>query len=253
MKLDNTPQGVVAGSIPLFAGHPAHELLPISGIQRTVDELWRGGSVDRLFDYGDERGNPDLVTFLVDRLNRVEGLGISRENLMIIGGSTWGVSMISGLLTAAGDTILEDAPSYRDALHIFRDQRLALLDIPIDAGGIVVEALERKLETLAEAGRSPKFYYVVPNFQNPTGITMPEERRRAVIELSRRYGFVIVEDDVYCDIRFGEALPASFFALAGGENVLRMGTFSKTLAPGLRVGWLLGSPIGSRSSLAAAC
>ena len=241
MILENTPQGVVAGSIPLFAGHPSHDLLPIAGVRRTVESVWRGGNVTRLFDYGDEQGNPQLVDFLVERLNRVESLGISRDNLMIIGGSTWGVDMISDQLTRAGDVVLVDAPSYRDALHIFRDHHLELRDIAIDADGVIVEDMERTLRALAEGGRAPKFYYVVPNFQNPSGITMPESRRRAIIELSRRYGFAIVEDDVYNDIRFGDPSPPSFYALAGGENVLRLGTFSKTLAPGLRIGWLVAS------------
>lgn len=241
MKLENTPQGVVAGSIPLFAGHPSHELLPIAGVQRAVESVWRGGDVTRLFDYGDEQGNPQLIEFLVERLQRNELLSISRENLMIIGGSTWGVDMISGQLTRPGEIVLVDAPSYRDALHIFRDHHLDIRDIAIDEDGAIVAEMERTLRALADAGRAPKFYYVVPNFQNPSGITMPEARRSAIIELSRRYGFVIVEDDVYNDIRFGDDLPPSFYALADGENVLRLGTFSKTLAPGLRMGWLIAS------------
>ena len=223
MILDNTPQGVVAGSIPLFAGHPAHDLLPIAGVQRTVDAVLRGRSVTQLFDYGVERGNPQLVDFLVERIGRVESLDISRENLMVIGGSTWGVDMIADQMTQVGDIVLVDAPSYRDALHIFRDHRLAMCDVPIDEGGIIVAEMERRLQELAARGQVPKFYYVVPNFQNPSGITMPEDRRRDIIELSRRYGFVIVEDDVYNDISFQDELPPSFYALAGGENVLRMG------------------------------
>ncbi len=241
MIMDITPQGVVAGSIPLFAGQPAQDLLPIAGIQRTLDTVWRGRGVAQLFLYGVERGNPQLIDFLVERLGRVESLEISRDNLMIIGGSTWGVDMIADQMTQAGDIILVDAPSYRDALHIFRDHRLAMYDVPIDEGGIIVAEMERKLRELAGRGQIPKFYYVVPNFQNPSGITMPEDRRRDIIELSRRYGFVIVEDDVYKDISFQGELPPSFYALAGGENVLRMGTFSKTLAPGFRIGWLIAS------------
>ena len=183
-----------------------------------------------------------LVDFLAERLNHDEDLGISRENLMIIGGSTWGVNMISGMLASAGDVVLVDAPSYRDALHIFRDQRLELCALPIDAEGVIPREMERALERLAAEGRRPKFYYVVPNFQNPTGITLPEARRRAILALSRRYGFAIVEDDVYCEIRFGAELPPSCFALDRAADVLRLGTFSKTLAPGLRIGWLVGSP-----------
>ena len=238
--LQSAPQGVVPGSIPLFAGHPAHELLPDAGIARALDSVWQSPERRRLFDYGAEQGNPDLIDFLVERLRRVERLDISDQNLMIIGGSTWGVDMICDHLTRAGDSVLVDAPSYRDALHIFRDHHLDIHAVPIDEGGIVIDRLEQTLQQLAAQNRLPKIYYVVPNFQNPSGITMSRQRRQAVIDLSRRFSFAIVEDDVYSDIRFAGDLPPSFYGLAGGDNVLRLGTFSKTLAPGLRVGWLIG-------------
>ena len=241
MNPADTPQGVVAGSIPLFAGHPSLDLLPVDALQRVIAAAWQDSSVARFLNYGDEQGNPRLIDFLVERLNRREDLAISRENLMIIGGSTGGVGMIAQRLTTPGDAILVDAPSYRDALHIFRDHGLEMRSAPIDDDGIIVAELERNLRELAANGKTPRFYYVVPNFQNPSGIVMAVERRRAVIELSRDYGFAIVEDDVYSDLRFkGDPLP-SFYELAGGENVLRLGTFSKTLAPGLRIGWLIAS------------
>ena len=241
MDSQSSPQGVVAGSIPLFAGHPAHELLPISTVRRLVDSIWSQPDVVRLFNYGDEQGNRQLIDFLAARLQRSEHLAVCHENLMIIGGSTWGVEMITHHLTGPGDTILVDAPSYRDALHIFRDAKLDVQSIAIDAGGVIVDEMEGRLRDLAARGRPPKFYYVVPNFQNPTGITLSRERRQAIVDLSSAYGFAIVEDDVYRDIRFADDLPPSFYALSRGENVLRLGTFSKTLAPGLRIGWLIGS------------
>ena len=240
MGAQSTPQGVVAGSIPLFAGHPAHELLPISTVRPLVDAIWSQPDVLRLFNYGNEQGNQQLIDFLAARLQRSENLPICRENLMIIGGSTWGVDMITHHLAAPGDTIMVDAPSYRDALHIFRDAKLDVQSAAIDAGGVIVDDMDRRLRDLASRQRSPKFYYVVPNFQNPTGITLGTERRQAIVDLSKKYGFVIVEDDVYRDIRFVDDLPPSFYALSRGEKVLRLGTFSKTLAPGLRIGWLIG-------------
>lgn len=237
-----TPQGVVPGSIPLFAGHPAYDLLPIDDIRSIMETIWDRPDVSRLFNYGHEQGNPQLIEFLVERFNNEEALVIGSDNLMIIGGSTWGVDMITHQLTAPGDAILVDAPSYRDALHIFRDQRLYLQAIPIDDGGVIVAEMEGRLRALVAQGRSVKFYYVVPNFQNPTGITLSRARREAIIDLSKRYGFVIMEDDVYRDIRFVDALPPSFYALAAGKQVLRLGSFSKTLAPGMRIGWLMASP-----------
>lgn len=238
----NTPQGVVAGSIPLFAGHPAPDLLPIADIQHALDAAWGQPGVAQMFNYGDEQGNRRLIDFLVERLNRDESLDISRGHLMIVGGSTWGVSMITRHLTQAGDLILVDAPSYRDALHIFRDGHLEMAAVPVDDDGAVVEAMERRLQTGKAMNRLPKFYYAVPNFQNPSGITVSQARREAIVALSQSYGFVILEDDVYRDIRFTDRLPPSFYALAQGKNVLRLGSFSKTLAPGMRVGWLIAEP-----------
>lgn len=239
-QAQSTPQGVVAGSIPLFAGHPSHDLLPILDIQQTIDSAFNQADVTRMFDYGDEQGDPDLIAFLVERFNRQENLAITSDNLMIIAGSTGGVTMITNRLTQPNDVILVDAPSYRDALHIFRDNQLDMHSIPIDEGGIIVAEMAKTLESLKAENRLPKFYYVVPNFQNPTGITLSQARREAIIELSQQYDFVIVEDDVYSDIRFVDDIPPSFFALAKGKNALRLGTFSKTLSPGLRMGWLLG-------------
>lgn len=241
MNLESAPQGVVAGSIPLFAGHPARELLPIEGLRRVMNAAWESSDVARMLNYGDEQGNRQLLEFLAARLRRREDIDISCDNLMIIGGSTGGVGMLTQHLTAPGDVVLVDAPSYRDALHIFRDHQLELRAAPIDDEGIVIDELERILQQLAASGMAPRFYYVVPNFQNPTGITMSPKRREAVIALSRAYCFAIIEDDVYNDIRFGGPPPASFFELAGGQNVFRLGSFSKTLAPGLRVGWLIAS------------
>ena len=184
MELRTTPQGVVAGSIPLFAGHPAHDLLPIADVREIVDAIWAKPDATRLFNYGGEQGNAQLIEFLASRLRSSESLPVSSENIMIIGGSTWGVDMVTHHLTDPGDTILVDAPSYRDALHIFRDQGLKVREIPVDQGGIVVDEMARQLRFLANRGQLPKFYYVVPNFQNPTGITISQCRRQAIIELS---------------------------------------------------------------------
>jgi len=234
-----TSQGVVAGSIPLFAGHPSRDLIPASEIQRTLDDMWRDETSMRMFEYGNEQGDPDLIAFLVERFNQHEQLNITSDNMMIIGGSTAGVTLMTTLLAQAGDTILVDSPSYRDALHIFHDNGLDMHGVPIDGGGVIIEEMVKTLEMLRKAERLPKFYYVVPTFQNPSGITLSRERRLEIIELSQLYGFTIVEDDVYSDIRFVDDVPPSFYELVNGENVIRLGTFSKTLSPGMRLGWMI--------------
>ena len=137
--------------------------------------------------------------------------------------------------------MLVEAPSYVDALHIFRDQQIELCSIPMDEDGLIPSELEKQLAQLNSSGKFPSMLYTIPNFHNPTGITLSEARRIEIIKLSRQYGFLIVEDDVYRDLSFEGELPASFYALAHGKQVLSIGSFSKTLAPGLRLGWLLGS------------
>lgn len=241
-KTEYTSQGVVAGSIPLFAGHPSRDLIPTVEIQQVINEAWRDEASMRMFEYGNEQGDLDLIAYLVERFNERENLNITSENLMIIAGSTGGVTMATELLSKAGDPILVDAPSYRDALYIFKDHQLDMRAVPIDSGGIIVDKMHEVLEELRLAERLPKFYYVVPTFQNPSGITLSVERRKEIIELSRLYGFTIVEDDVYSDIRFVDDVPPSFYELAQGENVIRFGTFSKTLSPGMRIGWMISDP-----------
>jgi 2-aminoadipate transaminase len=136
--------------------------------------------------------------------------------------------------------VLVEAPTYVDAIHIFRDQQIELCSIPTDESGLIPGELEKRLASLNASGKIPTMLYTIPNFHNPTGTTLPEERRLEIIRLARHYGFLIVEDDVYRDLSFEGAVPASFYALTNGEQVASIGSFSKTLAPGLRMGWLVG-------------
>lgn len=158
---------------------------------------------------------------------------------MVVAGSTHAVDMIARLHTQPGDIVLVEAPTYADALHIFRDHGVELCGLPMDEQGVIVAEMEALLQRLNERSRLPKLFYTIPNFHNPTGITTAEPRRRKIIELARRYGFMIVEDDVYRYLAFEGAVPPSFLALAGDVPVMQVGSFSKTLAPGLRLGWLV--------------
>ena len=111
----------------------------------------------------------------------------------------------------------------------------------MDEDGLIPSELEKQLEQLLSNGVSPSMLYTIPNFHNPTGSTLPEARRIEIIKIAQRYGLLIVEDDVYRDLTFEGEVPASFYALANGMQVFSIGSFSKTLAPGLRLGWLVGS------------
>ncbi|MBO0791491.1 MAG: PLP-dependent aminotransferase family protein, partial [Ktedonobacteraceae bacterium] len=144
------------------------------------------------------------------------------------------------LYARSGGVVLVEAPTYADAIHIFRDHQVELYAVPMDDEGLITSALEQQVAELYARGKSPCMLYTIPNFHNPTGSTLAEARRLEVIKLARRYGFLIVEDDVYRDLSFEATVPRSFYALANGKQVLSIGSFSKTLAPGLRLGWLLG-------------
>lgn len=248
---EELPQGIERGLIGLAIGHPAPPLLPAQEMRAATltlaDELLREATTaEAALQYGAEQGARALLEPLRAQLERWEGMTIPAEEMMIIGGSTQGVLLSALLFASVEHGVFVEAPSYRDALHIFRDLRRPLHPIPLTAEGIDAAALAAECERLQEEGRLPGMLYTVPTYQNPSGITAREERRGQVLALSRRFGFRIVEDEVYRELNYdGAALPPSYYELAqreqDGTGVIRLGSFSKTLAPGLRLGWLLAS------------
>lgn len=241
MTSNALPQGMEQDKISLLLGHPDPETLMTPALRDAMIRLISSPQASRGLQYGPEQGTLQLITFLVEKINREQSLAIRPENLMVVAGSTHAVDMIARLYAGSGAVVLVEAPTYADSLHIFRDQQIELHSIPMDEDGLIPEVLARQLARLKELGKLPSFLYTIPNFHNPTGSTVTEVRRREILELARRYNFLIVEDDVYRDLSFVGKVPASFYALAGGKGVLSICSFSKTLAPGLRLGWLLGS------------
>jgi 2-aminoadipate transaminase len=236
------PQGVLPGTISLVFGHPDASTLPVDDLRAASEAVLRGPQARLALAYGAEQGVPALIEYLVDKLNREEDLGLMRDNLMIVAGSTAAVDMLARLYAGRDGVVLVEAPTYHDALHVFRDHDADLRGVPIDQDGLIVEALEAQLSALQREGKSPKLLYTIPNFQNPAGVTLATTRREAILKLAREHGFLVVEDDVYRDLVFEGDVPPSFYALANGQGVLRIGSFSKILAPGLRVGWLVADP-----------
>jgi 2-aminoadipate transaminase len=241
MTTNDFPQGTAQNTISLLLGHPDPSTLMTPEFQAAMQSALGQSQAYRALQYGPEQGGKGLIDFLVEKVNREQQTAITPENLMIVSGSTHAVDMIARLFAKPGDIVLVEAPSYVDSLHVFRDRQLDLCSIPVDENGLIVSELARLLERLKADGRSPAMLYTIPNFHNPTGITLSEVRRVEIIRLARQYGFLIVEDDVYRDLAFEGDVPASFYALADGKQVLSIGSFSKTLAPGLRLGWLVGS------------
>ena len=241
MAIDDVAQGMEAGTISLLLGHPDPETLMTPELQQAMLRVINAPQSYAALQYGAEQGTRSLIEFLVEKINREQGLAVKPANLMVVAGSTHAVDMLARLFAGPGSAVLVEAPTYADSLHIFRDQQIALHAMPMDEDGLIPGELETRLIELHANGIFPGMLYTVPNFHNPTGRTLPEARRVEIIRLARQYDFLIVEDDVYRDLSFEGDVPASFYALARGEGVLSIGSFSKTLAPGLRLGWLLGS------------
>jgi 2-aminoadipate transaminase len=237
--IQELPQGVLPGAISLIFGHPDPTTLPVDGLRAATEAVLRGPRARLALQYGSVQGTPALIDYLVGKLNREEGLDLASDNLMIVAGSVHAVDMIARLYAGHDGVVLVEAPSYHDAVHVFRDHSLDLRPVPIDDDGMVVEALKAQLTLLQREGKPPRLLYTIPNFQNPSGVTLSAARREAVLELAREHGFLVVEDDVYRDLAFEGEVPPSFYALSGGQGVLRIGSFSKIVAPGLRLGWLI--------------
>lgn len=244
MTSQDLPQGMAENTIPLLLGHPDPATLLTPELLHAMQRVISSPQAYTALQYGPEQGTQSLIKFLVEKINREQGLSLQPENLMVVGGSTHAVDMIARLY-AKGGVVLVEAPTYVDAMHIFRDHQIELCSISMDEDGLIPSELEKQVARLSANGKSPSFLYTIPNFHNPTGSTLSEARRREIIGLARHYGFLIVEDDVYRDLSFENVsegvVPTSFYALAQGKQVLSIGSFSKTLAPGLRLGWLLGA------------
>jgi len=241
MTSNNLPQGTAQNTISLMLGHPDPATLLTPELRHAMQHAISSPQFYTALQYGAEQGAQSLINFLVEKINREQDLSIQPANLMLVAGSTHAVDMLARLYATPAGVILVEAPTYADALHVFRDHQIELCSIPMDEDGLIPSALEKEVARLSSSGKSPSFLYTIPNFHNPTGITSSAARRSEIISIALRHGFPIVEDDVYRDLSFDGAVPASFYALAQGDQVLSIGSFSKTLAPGLRLGWLLGS------------
>ena len=241
MISNDLPQGTSANSISLNFGHPDPKTLLTEELHSAMLQVINSPDAYTALQYGKEQGTRSLIEYLVEKLQREQGLSLQPANLMMIAGSTGGVDMLARLYAKPGGVVLVEAPTYVDALHVFRDHHIELYSIPMDDDGLIPSELAKQVVQLHSKGIFPSMLYTIPNFHNPTGSTLPEARRIEIIRIAQQYGLLIVEDDVYRDLSFEGELPASFYALANGKQVFSIGSFSKTLAPGLRLGWLVGS------------
>jgi 2-aminoadipate transaminase len=230
--------------ISFAGGLPANDIFPLERFAEACKRVLEQNAVMAL-QYGETEGYKPLRDMIARHTARY-GVKAQAENVLITTGSQQALDLIGKLLINPGDRVLVEAPTYLGALQAFNVYGAEYLSVPCDAQGLRIDLLEAALRF------GPKFMYVLPNFQNPGGTTLPEDRRRTLVSLANKYGIPIVEDDPYGQLRFeGEHLPPLVQldrenqSQDGGYtlgNVIYLSTFSKTLAPGLRLGWIVGPP-----------
>jgi 2-aminoadipate transaminase len=240
---------ILAGSPPgvlsMTGGFPNPKTFPTDVLDEIVARIVRDDAAIAL-QYTPCEGIPSFREYLVDRQEQVQGRRPELPELIVTSGGMECIALACHSLVDPGDQIAVEAPTYLGALMSFAGFEADVHAIPMDADGLVVEALEERLA----AGLHPKFVYVIPEYQNPTGRTLPEARRHALVDVCRRHDVLIFEDVAYRELAFdGTALP-SLWSLAP-DLVLQAGTFSKTFFPGVRLGWAVG-PADVIAQLAAA-
>jgi DNA-binding transcriptional MocR family regulator len=224
------------GTINFSVGQPSADLLPLALLAAGGSRFFADAAPFDL-NYGQRQGDARFRAALAAFLAAAEGAPVDPDSLMLTGGISQALDFVCGRFAKAGDVVVVEEPSYPYAFQIFRDHGLEIVGVPMDGAGMDVAALERLV-----AARRPKLVYTIPAFHNPTGQVLDRARRGRLIELSREHGFVIVADEAYQLLHHGTPPPPSFGTLGQAGNVISLGTFSKILAPGLRLGWIQTTP-----------
>lgn len=220
-----------AGGLPSPESFPVEELKELS-----VEVLNADGAM--ALQYGETEGDICLRKTLVDRYQK-QGVQLDVNNLVVTTASQQGLDLLAKIFINPGDKVICGLPSYLGGLSAFRSYGAKLVGVPLDDKGMRSDLLEKNLAQMKANGEMPKFIYIIPDFQNPAGITMTEERRREILQIAYKYDILIAEDSPYREIRFeGEPQPM-FYQLDNKGIVITLGTFSKTFAPAFRMGWVM--------------
>jgi DNA-binding transcriptional MocR family regulator len=229
--------------ISLAYGMPDPALFPTAGLAAAAEEALRDPARYAVaLQYGNVGGNPLLLSELGRKLEAEEGRPVEPGSLVMTNGSSQAIALVVQTLSSPGDVCLSEAPTFLGTIHHIRFQGVRTVPVPLDDDGLDVEALDAEVRRLEAAGTPPRFIYTIPTFNNPAGVTMTLERRRALLDIAARHGVPIIEDDAYRDLRFeGEPVP-TLHGLDREGLVVRLGTFSKIVAPGVRLGFVLADP-----------
>lgn len=227
--------------ISFAGGLPSSDVFPMAFIQETAHKILRTNGA-RVLQYSPIPGEKDLIETVIAFLEK-DDIHIEPENIMITTSGQHGLDLVGRLFLNPQDIVVSDLPTFGGALAAFEMEDAQYLSRPIEEDGTDVGGLESGIADLIASGKKPKFIYVVPDFQNPSGITMSLEKRFALLELAKKYGIPIVEDSPYRALRYkGKNFPSLYSLDKNQGNVIGLYTFSKILCPGLRVGFNIGPP-----------
>ena len=233
------------GTINLGIGQPSADLLPVDLVRQASQSFFDNAQPFEL-NYGVTQGDERFLDSLATFLTKGYGSDTNSDELFVTGGNSQALDLVSVVFAESGDTVFVEEPSYFLAFQIFRDHGLNIVGIPVDGDGLCVDALRRELES-----HKPAFLYTIPSYHNPGGQCTSEARRRQIVELAVEYDFLIVADEVYQLLYYFDAPPPAYGTMTASDRVVSLGSFSKILAPGMRLGWIQTSN-GLRNKLMAA-
>jgi len=222
--------------VSLAGGMPNLSALPMEMMAEVIKKLILTNGSEAL-QYGSGQGHPKLREQICDVM-ALEGIRANPDDVVVTTGSQQALDLISRIFIDPGDVVLVEAPSYVGALGTFRQYEASVVHVEMDNDGLVPNSLRAAIKSLRAAGRKIKFLYLIPNYQNPTGVCLPADRRTEILSICREEEIFVVEDNPYGLLGFDKPSPNAMRA-EDSENVIYLGSFSKTIAPGLRVGWAL--------------
>lgn len=227
--------------ISFAGGLPNPESFPAEIIREIVNDVLKNDGPQAL-QYGITEGYAPLRESVAQRMKAKGMKDVTQENIIIVSGSQQVLDLMGKVFIDPRDIVVVTAPTYLAALTAFSALQASYESIPIDENNMRMDLFEERMKRLAKRGNTPEIVYVLPNFQNPAGVTMPEKNRRMLVDLASDYDFLVLEDDPYGELRYvGKDIPpVKSFDDEG--RVVYMSTFSKILAPGLRVGWIVADP-----------
>ena len=233
LKLTTQPE-----IISFAGGLPAPEFFPIEELKKVDAEILEKEGMQAV-QYGTTEGYLPLREKIAEHMKTAFGVDCSAEELMITSGSQQGLSLLSQIFLDPDDVVLVESPTYLGAINAFTLQHPRFIEVSTDEQGIIPEALEKILQ---EHGKAVRLMYVIPEFQNPTGITWTEERRKAFMKVVGAYDFPIIEDDPYGELRYDGEKMKALKSLDTKGQLIFLGSFSKIFMPGLRLAWMAASP-----------